>query len=106
MNPKMGFGEKRMGADEAERIAIAALAHMAGNDDLMMRFLSVTGITAGEIRAAAADPNFLAGVLDFLLGHEPDAIDFAHAHSLPPEDLMRARAALGGGGAPDPWLSV
>ena len=104
-NRKMGFGERRMGADEAERIAIAALAHLAGNDDLMMRFLSVTGITATEIRAAAADPGFLAGVLDFLLGNEPDAVAFAHEHSLPPEDLMRARAALGGGVA-DPWLSI
>ena len=105
MNRKMGFAERRMGPEEAERIAIAALAHLAGDETLMMRFLSMTGITASEIRAAAADPGFLAGVLDFLLGNEEDAVAFAAEHALPPEDLMRARAALGGGTA-DPWHSV
>ena len=94
-----------MSADEAERIAIAALGHVASNETLMTRFLSVTGIDPGGIRAAAADPGFLAGVLDFLLGHEPDAVAFAAEHSLPPEDVLRARAVLAGG-APDPWLSV
>lgn len=94
-----------MSADEAERIAIAALGHVAADETLMTRFLSVTGIDPGQIRAAAADPGFLAGVLDFLLGHEPDAVAFAAEHSLPPEDVLRARTVLAGG-APDPWLSV
>ena len=92
-------------AEEAERIAIAALGFVAADETLMTRFLSVTGIEAGDIRAAAADPGFLAGVLDFLLGHEPDAVAFATEYSLPPEDVLRARAALAGG-APDPWLST
>lgn len=104
-NRKMGFGERRMPTDEAERVAITALAHLANDEGLMMRFLSMTGITAAEIRAAAADPGFLAGVLDFLLGNEEDAVEFAHANALPPEDILRARAALAGG-APDPWHSV
>ena len=51
-----------MNAEEAERIAIAALGHVAADETLMTRFLSVTGIDPGEIRAAAADPAFLAGV--------------------------------------------
>ena len=94
-----------MGQDEAERIAIAALGHVATDETLMSRFLSVTGIDPGDIRAAASDPAFLAGVLDFLLGHEPDAVAFAAQNDLPPEDVMRARASLVGG-TPDPWLSI
>ena len=98
-------GMGAMGADEAERIAILALGHVASDETLMTRFLAVTGIDPGEIRKAAADPGFLAGVLDFLLGHEPDAVAFATENQLAPEDLMRAKARLGGGG-PDPWLSI
>ena len=94
-----------MTTDEAERVAIAALAYLAGDEELMGRFLAVTGLEASGLRAAAADPGFLAGVLDFLLGHEPDAVAFAAEHSLPPEDVMRARATLAGG-TPDPWLSI
>lgn len=94
-----------MSGDEAERIAIAALGHVAADETLMSRFLSITGIEPGDIRAAAADPGFLAGVLDFLLGHEPDAVAFATEHSLAPEDVLRARAVLTGG-TPDPWLST
>ena len=93
-----------MTEDEASRIAIAALTHVASDEDLMPRFLAMTGIEATGIRQAAADPNFLAGILDFLLGHEPDAIAFAQAHEIDPAALMQARATLGGD--PAPWHSI
>ena len=94
-----------MRKEEAERIAVAALVHVANDETLMTRFVSVTGVDPADIRSAAGEPGFLAGVLEFLLGHEPDAIAFAHENDLPPEDVGRARVVLVGGN-PDPWSSI
>ena len=97
---------RRISEEEAQRIAIGALVHIANDDALMSRFVSVTGIAPGDIRAAANEPGFLAGVLDFLLGHEPDAVAFASEFGVPPEDVGLARVALIGGTDPDPWTSI
>ena len=106
---KMGMehrAARRMGEEEANRIAIGALTHLASDEALMTRFASVTGIAPGDMRSVAGEPGFLAGVLDFLLGHEPDAIAFATEFGVPPEDVARAYATLVGGSDPSPWLST
>lgn len=97
---------RRMSTEEAQRIAIAALAYLANDEALLTRFISVTGIAPGDMRAAAGSPEFLAGVLDFILGHEPDAVAFAQELGVPPEDVGRARVELLGGTDPDPWTST
>ena len=102
----MDRGIRALSEDEAQRIAIGALMHIANDETLMTRFVSVTGIAPGAIRAAAGEPDFLAGVLDFLLGHEPDAVAFATEFGVPPEDIGLARVTLMGGTDPDPWTST
>lgn len=86
-----------MAPEEAETIGIRALAFVAGDPDLLPRFLSITGIDAGRIREAAGQPGFLAGVLDFILAHEPTVTAFAEASGLDPSSLSAARRALPGG---------
>ncbi|MEM1038296.1 MAG: DUF3572 domain-containing protein [Pseudomonadota bacterium] len=88
----MKMGEHQ--ATSAQAIAIAGLARLASDDDLMMRFCALTGVLANEIRSAAQEPNFLVGVLDFYLAHEPDLIEFAEAEGLDPETIVKARHAL------------
>jgi hypothetical protein len=83
--------------EEAEAIGIRALAFVAGDPELLPRFLSITGIDAGRIREAARQPGFLAGVLDFVLAHEPTVMAFAEASGLDPSSLAAARRALPGG---------
>lgn len=83
--------------EQAESLAITALGFIAADPDLLPRFLAVTGISAGEIRAAAAEPGFLAGVLDFLLAHEPSVMAFAAATDTDPASLAAARRVLPGG---------
>ncbi|MEQ9178864.1 MAG: DUF3572 domain-containing protein, partial [Nitratireductor sp.] len=60
----------------AEALAIQALGFVAADPVLLPRFLALTGIEASEIRRAAAEPGFLAGVLNFLLAHEPTLTAF------------------------------
>ena len=86
-----------MQQDQAETIAIQALTFLAEDEDRLARFLVMSGVGPSEMRERIGDGVFLGGVLDFLLGHDPDVIDFAAWADLPPEIIMTARRALPGG---------
>lgn len=88
-----------------ESVAIAALGWIAGNEDMLNRFLSLTGIGAGQIREAAAEPGFLAGVLDFLLAHEPSLMAFCNETETDPEVVQQARELLLGNPGNE-WFST
>lgn len=62
---------------DAESLAIEALAFVAADPELLPRFLAITGIEAQSIRHAASEPGFLAGVLNFILAHEPTLMRFS-----------------------------
>ena len=79
---------------QAETLAIGALTFLASRPEALGRFLSLTGIGPASLRSAAADPSFLAGLLDHLLTNEELLVDYARDAGVPPEDIARARAAL------------
>src|ERR1044072_9909729 len=56
--------EARINRKIAENLAIQALSFMASDPERLGAFLAATGIGPEMIRKAAADPAFLAGVLD------------------------------------------
>ncbi|MFZ1679501.1 MAG: DUF3572 domain-containing protein [Rhizobiaceae bacterium] len=84
---------------DAEAIAVAALGFIAGDPDLLGRFLALSGIDVGSIRAAAREPGFLAGVLAFIAAHEPTLVAFCAASAIEAPEVMRAMRALPGGEA-------
>lgn len=88
-----------------ESVAVAALGWIAGNEDMLNRFLALTGIGAEQIRQAAAEPGFLAGVLDFLLAHEPSLMAFCNETETDPEVVQRAREELLGNPGNE-WIST
>ena len=63
--------------EDAEALAIQALAFVAG-----------------DIRAAAREPGFLAGVLQFILAHEPTLMRFAAETGADPARVAAACRAL------------
>ncbi|MGJ8570361.1 MAG: DUF3572 domain-containing protein [Hoeflea sp.] len=81
---------------DADDTAIAVLVWLAGEPELMGRFLALTGLEASNLREAAKEPGFLAGVLGFLMSHEPTLLDFCAATGTRPESISRAFRALGG----------
>jgi hypothetical protein len=83
--------------DEAERLAIGGLAFLAGRPEALSRFLALNGIGPATLRTAAADPAFLAGVLDHFLGHEALLIEYASDAGISPARIGAARRALGEG---------
>ena len=90
-----------MARPQAEALAVRALAWMAGDEELVGRFLAMTGAGPGDLRARAGEPEFLGFVLDFLLADEAALIAFAAAENIRPDLPMRARAGLPGGALPN-----
>lgn len=89
----------RSGVDgpAASELAMLALAYLAQDEDRVARFLALTGLDAGDVRALVADRGFQLAVLDHLAGDETMLMDFAAGMSVPPDAVGRARRALGGG---------
>ena len=81
--------------DAAETLAIEALTFLTAQPDDIGRFLALAGIGPATLRSAAADPRFLAGVLDYFLGNEDLLRAYAQHAGIPPEHVGRARRALG-----------
>jgi hypothetical protein len=81
---------------DPETLALQALAFIAGDDDRLERFIGLTGIDPGSLRAVARDPAGLGAILDYLLGWEPLLLEFAEAHALKPESVAVARRKLPG----------
>jgi hypothetical protein len=82
--------------ESAEKLAISALGFLAQDPDRLGQFLSVTGIGPDMIRKAAADPSFLAGLLDHVAGDEALLLAVAAHAGVRPQDVERAQAALSG----------
>jgi hypothetical protein len=83
--------------EEAEALAVNALGFVASDPELLPRFVAITGIEAGSIRQAAREPGFLAGVLQFLLAHEPTLMRFAEETGTPPAAVGKALRVLPSG---------
>jgi hypothetical protein len=79
----------------AEMLAIQALAFIAEDPERLNRFLGMTGIPMEQIRAAAQQPGFLAGVLEHMLADENLLIAFAESAGIDPAVVARASDALG-----------
>ena len=82
--------------EAATALAISGLTFIASDAERLGRFLALTGIGPGSVRAAARQPDFLLGVLEHLAGNETLLLAFSSEHGFDPADLARARIALGG----------
>ncbi|PLX35389.1 MAG: DUF3572 domain-containing protein [Hyphomicrobiales bacterium] len=83
--------------DEAETLALSALRFLASDPALWSRFEALTGVDAASVRRLAAEPDFLAGVLEFLLQHESALLVFCAHEDIAPERPARAHRLLSGG---------
>jgi hypothetical protein len=88
--------ETRVTREMAENLAIQALGFLAGDPERLGGFLAATGIGPDMIRQAAADPQFLAGVLDHIAADEPLLRGVAEHAGVSPETVERAHLMLSG----------
>jgi hypothetical protein len=78
----------------AESLAVQALAFIAGDSERIGPFLAATGIGPDMIRAAAREPDFLAGVLDYMTSDDALLVAFAHETGHNPFDIPVGRDVL------------
>jgi hypothetical protein len=79
----------------AEIVAIQALNFIAGDTERLGLFLAETGIGPDTLRKSAADPRFLASVLDFVMRDDATVKAFAKSSDLHPTNIAAAREVLG-----------
>jgi hypothetical protein len=82
---------------KAEAIAVDALAFLAGNPAELGRFLALSGIGPETLRQAAAEPGFLAGVLDHIMTDDSLLLAFAGQQGLDARAIAAAARRLRSG---------
>jgi hypothetical protein len=80
--------------NDDEALALGALGWTLSDDAPASRLLALTGVTPDLLRERLEDRAFLAAVLRFLEGHEPDLIACADALGVTPARLVAAREGL------------
>ena len=83
-----------MTPDTATSIAIAGLQFIAGDEEQISRFISLTGISPEEMRRSAGSKSFLIAVLEFFMGDEPTLLSFAASQNIDPADIQKALHAF------------
>ena len=78
----------------AEIVAVQALSFIAGDPERLGLFLAESGIGPETLRSAAADPRFLASVLDFVMRDDKTVQAFASVARLHPTNIAAAHQAL------------
>ena len=86
----------RIDREAALGLAIRALEYLAQEPEQLGRFLALSGLDPTTIRAAARQPEFLAGVLEYVLNDERLLVAFTASLDLAPERISQARAVLMG----------
>ena len=86
--------EPQSPAPDAATLALSALGWVLGDGPRSERLLSLTGLTAEELRGGLGDPALLGAVLEFLCQHEPDLVAAAQALDVTPAQLAAARESL------------
>lgn len=92
--PKRHAAPPALTRDDVQAVALKAVAFIAADDELLPRFVALSGCGVDDIRRRIADASFLGGVLDFILADEPTLLAFVAAADLAPETPMAARAKL------------
>ena len=80
--------------EAAEIVAVQALSFIAGDPERLGAFLAESGLGPETLRGAAADPRFLAHVLDFIMRDDATVKAFAATSQLHPTNIAAAHQAL------------
>ena len=86
----------KMTRERAEILALKMLAFIASDQDLLQRFLALTGMDVDGLRAAADETGTMIAVVDFVMFDEHLVKGFAEFADTQPEGVAQVRLALAG----------
>ena len=78
-------------------VAQTCLLYLMQDMEEFSRFVNITGIDADHIRGKINNPDFLRGVLEYILNWEPLLTAIATEHSVTENDFKKAYHSLMGG---------
>jgi hypothetical protein len=84
-------------SEQAEAIALKALAFLVADEDLLPIFFGSSGSSVDDLKSGATDAAFLGSVLDFILMDDKWVIQFCDAQNVDCADVFPARQSLPGG---------
>ena len=85
-----------MNVEQATIMAFQLLAFIASDEELVNGLQMETGLSLGDLRERAQDPNLHAGLFDYILQNEVLLMRFSTEVDCKPESIMRARMTLPG----------
>jgi len=80
--------------EDAEVLALRALAFLASEPDRLGRFLSLTGLTPNDLQDRADTAGVQAAVIGHLLQNESELLVFASEQQISPDGLAPAHHLL------------
>ncbi|MCF8474569.1 MAG: DUF3572 domain-containing protein [Emcibacter sp.] len=86
-----------MNDEQAEIIGLRALSYIAQNEEILVAYLKLTGITPHELKESASEPVILGSILDYFLQNEKRLIAFCDDINMMPNQIIHARRLLPGG---------
>ena len=92
-----------MDTESAQIIGLQAITYIMANEDLLSRFIALSGSSQEEFREKIRDPIFLTACLEFLLANEVDLLSFCTDSDIDPSSPMQAFESLGGNNS---WDSI
>lgn len=86
----------RTNPQDAETLALNVLGFLAESPEAMERLVIQSGLDLTTIRKRAADRDFLAAVVDFLMTNEELLVDFCESRRIDARRVHMAAHQLGG----------
>ncbi|MEO0328094.1 MAG: DUF3572 domain-containing protein [Pseudomonadota bacterium] len=83
-----------MDKEYASQIAIEALSYIAGDQELLNQFVSLSGLQPDQISQIADTPAFLAAILDFLRTDDTKLLAFSSSRNIEPDLIYKAKITL------------
>lgn len=82
--------------EDAETMALNALGFLIDLPENLERLMTQSGMDGSTIRQRAAERDFLAAILDFLMANEELLLDFCQTTGTDPKAVQMAGHILGG----------
>ena len=86
----------RMTPDQAQTLALKALAFLANSEGALQRLMDQSGLDVGTLKERVGDADMQVSLLDFLLSDEELLTGFCDVDSTDPKTVHMARYVLGG----------
>lgn len=86
----------RMTQEDAEALAAQALAFLTEDEQRLVRFLSLSGMSPADLARQAGETGTLGAVIDHLAADDSLLLVFTSGAGIEPTDVLQAQAVLSG----------